>query len=364
LEKKTVIKIAIVVPSLVIGGAENMAAQLAANIDKNRFCVELLVMSSPKETNIEKTVKDAGVKTVYFNKELGFSIKTLWVVYKYLNQFKPDVVHTHLSGCVYAIPWALLHGVTMLHTIHNRPIYEVEGSIRRVLKFLYKKRRAVPVAISNIIARETADLYNISPDLVETIFNPVDVARFTARLKKRAQDNKVVFVSVGRFSPQKNHIGLVEAFSCVSKELPVARLVLIGDGELKLIVEKKVEQLGLKDKVEFTGNVADIPQRLARADVFVLPSHYEGLPMSILEAMAAGLPVIATAVGGIPDIVKENGILVNAGDMKGLVDAMIKLGKDEELRKKMGEKALAEVIKYDLPEVTAQYERLYERYRK
>ncbi len=358
--------VAIVVPSLVIGGAENMAAQLAASVDRNRFCVELLVMGAPEGTGIEKYVKRTGVKTVFFHKELGFSLKALWRMHKYLNSFKPDVIHTHLSGCVYAIPWALLHGVTLLHTIHNRPIYEVSGSIRIVLNSLYKKGRAIPIAISGIIAKEAVDLYNIAPGLVETILNPVDLARFPKikTTERKKHSNEVLYANVARFSHQKNHAGLVEAFSRVWKELPNARLILMGDGELKENVEKKVKELGMKDQVEFTGNVSDIPQRLAKVDIFVLSSHYEGLPMTILEAMAAGLPVIATAAGGVPDIVKDNGILVNVGDTDGLANAMIMLGKDEKLRKKMGEIALIEVEKYDISEVTAQYEQLYERYRK
>ncbi|NLY08801.1 MAG: glycosyltransferase family 4 protein [Tissierellia bacterium] len=354
------VRLAIVVPSLVTGGAENMAAQLAAAIDKNRFYVELLVMSSPKGTNIEKTVKDAGVKTVYFNKELGFSIKTLWEVYKYLNQFKPDVIHTHLSGFVYAIPWALLHGVTLLHTIHNRPIYEARGNIRRVLKFLYKKRRAIPVAISSTIAKETVALYNISSNMVETIFNPVDVARF-ARYKKRTHENQVVFVNVARFSPQKNQTGLVEAFSCVNNELPNARLVFIGDGELKKDVEKKVEQLGLKDKVNFTGNVADIPQRLARADVFVLPSHYEGLPMSILEAMAAGLPCIASKIRGNTELIEDGkgGFLFEPTDIDGFAEAINTLSENENLRKKMGVNNLETIKNFDIENIKNEMKTIY-----
>ena len=97
---------------------------------------------------------------------------------------------------------------------------------------------------------------------------------------------------------------------------------------------------------------------LFSSDVFVLPSTYEGLPLTLLEAMAAGLPIIATAVGGAPDIVNDNGILIQPGKKEELISAMIKLSEDSDLRNKMGEIAKKEAQKYDISEITLQYEEL------
>lgn len=357
------IKVAIIIPTLDTGGAENMVAQLAASIDQTLFQTELLVMSAPNGSIVEKRIKNSDVKMTYFNKSLGFNIGTLIKIYKHLNKFNPDIIHTHLSACVYAAPWAVFNKKLILHTIHSRPVYEARGLIRKVLKSLYRRKLAVPVAISDIITLETIELYGLQPCEVKTIYNPVDVARFSSKRKQKTTQAGVIFVNVARFSQQKNHLGLIDAFNQVCKSKPNTKLVLIGDGELRKEAEERVERFGLLGKVEFTGNVLDIPERLAMADVFVLPSHYEGLPLTILEAMAAGLPVIATAVGGVPDIVKGNGLLVEAGNTKELADAMLSLAGNEELRDAMGEIAIADVQKFDILEVKVQYEQLYKKYK-
>lgn len=356
------IKVAIIIPTLGTGGAENMVAQLAASINRDLFKIHLLVVSAPSGSVVENQIKNTDIEVTYFYKGLGFNFNTLIKIYKYLNQFCPDIIHTHLSACIYAAPWAVLKKKPILHTVHNRPVYEAQGVIRRLLKNLYRKNLAVPIAISDIIARETAELYGLNPYIVETIYNPVDVARFSSRHHRKKIHTGVVFVNVARFSQQKNHVGLIDAFNQVLKSKPNIKLVLIGDGELRKEIEERVKSFGLSDRIEFTGNVLDIPERLANADIFVLPSQYEGLPLTILEAMAMGLPVVATAVGGVPDIVKGNGLLVKAGDTNELAEAMINLVDNEELRKAMGKIAIADVQKFDILEVTLQYEQLYEKY--
>ncbi|WP_339244666.1 glycosyltransferase [Paenibacillus sp. FSL R10-2796] len=358
------IKLAIIIPTLDTGGAENMVAQLVSKIDQKSFDLELIVISTSNDSVVEKRIKNKDVKVTFFNKGLGFSMSTLLKIYKHLNKIKPDIIHTHLSACMYAAPWAVLKKTTILHTVHNRPIYEAHGLIRYVLKYLYKRKLAIPIAISETIAKETVELYGLSSSVVETIYNPVDVFKFSNIQPKEKINSEVVFVNVARFSRQKNHNGLIEAFYEVSKIKTNCKLILIGDGELRAEIEERVKHLGLSEKVQFTGNVLDIPQKLANADVFILSSHYEGLPLTILEAMAAGLPVISTAVGGVPDVVKENGLLVEPNISIKLTEAMIKLANNEKLREKMGKIALKEVRKFDISEVTLQYELLYKKYRR
>lgn len=358
------IKLAIIIPTLDTGGAENMVAQLVSKIDQDYFELELIVISTSNDSVVEKRIKNKDVKVTFFNKELGFNMYTLLKIYKHLSKTKPDIIHTHLSACMYAAPWAVFNRRRILHTVHNRPIYEAQGLIRYILKYLYKRKLAVPIAISDIIASETLELYGLPSNVVETIYNPVDILKFANIRSKEKKNSEVVFVNVARFSKQKNHNGLIEAFYEVSKINTNIKLILIGDGELRAEIKEKVERLGLTEKVEFTGNVLDIPQRLANSDIFILPSHYEGLPLTILEAMAAGLPVISTAVGGVPDIVKGNGMLVEAGISKELSEAMIKLADNEKLRVEMGEIALKDVQKFDISEVTLKYEQLYKKYRR
>lgn len=356
-------RVVIVVPSLVVGGAENMVAQLVSNINKEDFNVRLIVMSDNIGTNIDLIVKKAGVDVVYLGKKLGFSLKALQDISKKLTDFQPDIIHTHLSSWVYVFFWSLIHHIKIVHTIHSMPIRECTGIARKLIRALYKRRRIVPVAISEIIMEQTAVQYNLPVYYIETIYNPVNVGKFSIASRRKVRDG-ITFVNVARFSELKNQSFLVEAFSRVLKELPTAHLVLVGDGELRAQVETKVMELHLEEFISFTGLIPNVVDILMQSDIFVLPSRFEGLPLSILEAMAAGLPVIATSVGGVPDIVKGNGILIDEGDIKGLTKAMLKLAEDERLRRAMSKVAINEVKKYDISEVTLQYERLYAKYGK
>jgi len=361
--KKQIKKVAIVIPSLVVGGAENMVAQLASAIDKTRFNVQLLVMSERKGTPIDKKVQDENVKVIYFQKPQGFSFWTLLKVYKHLNYFRPDIIHTNLSACSYVIPWALINGVKIIHTIHNIPCKEAIPKILKVLlRLLYKLKKVVPVAISDIIANETISYYNLKSAEVETIYNPVDLSLYDVESKNSKEDEYVKFVNVARFTKVKNQATLVEAISIISKKYKNIKMLLIGDGELRAEVEAMVDNYNLKDVITFTGNISNVYEKLKQSDIFVLSSHYEGLPLSILEAMAAGLPIIATNVGGVPDVVTDNGILVEDNNLSQLVEAMVKLIENKELRLRMGEASRKNVMRFDIKEIANQYQKLYEKY--
>lgn len=356
-------RVAILVPSLVVGGAENMVAQLIKSIDKKKYDVLLIVMSSKNRTYINTVIEELDIKLIYMDKKVGFSINSFISTFKILTKFKPQIIHTHLSSWVYVFLWGLIYSVNILHTVHSMPIRECTGAARILRKYLYKTKSIIPVAISDMIAKQTSELYNLPSDFIETIYNPVDIQKF--------QDNKgyinkkyITFVNVARFTAIKNQTILVDAFYRVQKELPNTLLVFVGDGELRIQVEEKVRKLHLEEYVSFTGIISDVSDILAQSDIFVLPSAYEGLPLTILEAMAAGLPIIASSVGGIPDIVKDNGILIEPGNREELALAMIELAKSSENRKKMSEIAKNEVKKYDISKVTIKYEKLYKKYEK
>lgn len=140
-----------------------------------------------------------------------------------------------------------------------------------------------------------------------------------------------VFVNVGRLSAQKGQLVLLEAMARVVEELPEARLVIVGDGELRALVERRIDELGLADRVELTGSVpeAEVRARLRRAHALVLPSSAEGLPMVIMEAFAVGTPVISTFVAGIPELIENgrSGVLAPAGRADLLAGAMIEMAR-------------------------------------
>jgi len=355
------IKIAILVPSLGVGGAENMVAQLAAQIDKSQFDVKLLVLSSKKDTHITSYVNKHDVDVVYFDKSLGVNYRILLRVYKYLNVYKPDVIHTHLHAFAYVFPWVILHRIKMLHTVHNRPIFELPPKIQKLINILYKLKKAIPIAISKQIGDELKDLYSVNS--IETIYNPVNISRFEVSNRDYNKDNPV-FITVGRLDKVKNQSLLLRGFSRAVKEYPGIKLLIAGDGMQKEKLQALTKSLQIADSVQFLGIISNAEKHLQNADVFVLTSEYEGLPLTILEAMASGLPIISTDVGGVKDVVTDNGILIESQDEVALAEGMVRLIKDKELREIYGRNSMKNVQPFDINNITNQYQNLYLKYQR
>jgi glycosyltransferase involved in cell wall biosynthesis len=170
-------------------------------------------------------------------------------------------------------------------------------------------------------------------------------------------------ICIAKFRPEKGHALLLEAFAKVLGRVPDARLVLVGDGELASPMARRAEDLGIADQVRFAGAVESIWPELARADVFVLASTTEAAGIAIMEAMAAGLPVVAPAVGGIPELIEpgRNGELCRPGDAAGMARALAGLLADAPRRAAMSERAVAEAARWRMETTVERYFSLYER---
>jgi glycosyltransferase involved in cell wall biosynthesis len=181
-------------------------------------------------------------------------------------------------------------------------------------------------------------------------------------LPRRTTSDHPTVICVGNFREQKGHSDLVAAFARVRAEIPAAKLVLVGEGERHGAVESEVRQLGLSDSVEFRGEVQDVWPEFAAADVFALASLYEPLGIAVIEAMAAGLPVVATAVGGIPELLEPNGtgLLVPPRDPAALADGLTSLLKSKDLRSRLSERSRARAAEMHTEKTVSQYFSLYE----
>lgn len=354
-------KVAVILPYFGNGGAENMVAHLVSHINLNKVNMQVYcIFGKPLRNHLEKEVQEHGVKIIFIGKKLGFSIKAVFNLYKELNKFDPDIVHTHLMGCMYATPWVFFHKVKMLHTLHSIPEAENRNIIRRLTtKFLYKIKKAIPVAISEENKKLISEYYNLKLNSVEVVNNPV----ITLKYYHNENSKKVMtLITVGRLSKEKNQQMLIQAFYEVKKVKFGVRLVIVGDGVERKRLEEKVHSLELDDSVTFVGNVTDVENYLCNADIFLLSSLYEGIPLAILEAMAAKLPIIATNVGGIKDIVTNNGILVPSENIEEMKKAILKLVENPKLIKEMGLNSLLNVKKYDINNIVKNYTILYEKY--
>ena len=181
-------------------------------------------------------------------------------------------------------------------------------------------------------------------------------------LLAKKEHSEFVFLTAGRLSDQKNQKLLIDAFHELLSEQVHAKLIILGDGPNKECLNQQVKQLGLENDVSLLGNVDNIEEYMARVDVFILSSLYEGLPLVLLEAMAAGLPIISTDVGGVKDIVTDNGILVPSMDVKELKLAMQKIMEEKKMREKFAAKSYEHVLEYNSPNIANQYTELYKKY--
>jgi glycosyltransferase involved in cell wall biosynthesis len=175
--------------------------------------------------------------------------------------------------------------------------------------------------------------------------------------------NELTFICTASLTPKKGHSVLLDAFARVVAKVPASTLLLAGTGETRAALEGQVSRLGLGASVRFLGARSDVPELLAAADVFVLSSLWEGMPLSVMEAMAAGKPVVCTAVGGSVEIVQNgvNGFLVPSGDSHRLADAMIELA-DPEKRALFGKRAAGTALdQFDLAAMVRAYEALYDK---
>lgn len=350
-------KVAVCLPHFGNGGAESMVSQLVSALDQKKIEAKVFCVFGNAHGNaLEERVQKAGIEIVYLKKGVGFSPKAVLNMWKQLRAFKPDVVHTHLSACVYCAPWVLFHKAKMVHTIHNIPQKEGNKVRRTLMRFMYKIKKAVPVAISDTNHDLVCAEYHLKPEAVQTIYNPVQCEKF---YRSDTHGETVELITVGRLSAQKNQKLLIDAFGTVAQKREDVRLTIVGKGELEQQLKAQAQTLGLAAKIRFTGVVENPQDYLATADIFVLSSNYEGLPLAVLEAMAAGLPIVSTDVGGVKDIVTDNGLLAPPNDQGALSQALLRLIEDPNLREQFGQKSLEYAQNYALPVIAQKYMELY-----
>lgn len=362
-------KVVHIVPVLSPGGAERVAVHIVSGLHRQLYEPVVISLMGRMDCELDHLLDAAGVEVRYLGKHLGFDYRMYSRLFQVLKDCRPDIIHTHLQVLRYVFPVAtLLKRRAVLHTVHNLAEREIEPGMRW-LQHLALRQGVVPVAVAEEVALSLERVYGI-PEcrVIENCIPTLNYAHpITPRNEWRAREgfkeDEILFVCVARLATQKNHALLLKAYS----EGPAAdrrtHLVLIGDGMLRHQLEAQARSLGVIDQVHFLGVRADIPDALGAMDVFVLGSDFEGNPLSVMEAMASGLPIVSTAVGGVPDLFEsgKQGILVPRGDVRSLSKAMTFLSQDPEARKSLGLAAARRAReKFDVATMVRAYEEMYE----
>ena len=353
-------KIMQVIPSFCFGGAEIMCENLCYALTAMGH--EVLAVSLYREhTPISRRMEAAGVRIEYLDKTLGLDLSMVGKLTNLMKWERPQVVHTHLDVIKYAAAAAKLAGVKKcVHTVHSVAYKEAEGRIQKIINNTYYKLGwSRPVALSPEVRDTIASFYDMDRDRISVIYNGVDLSRCIPKEGYTAGET-VNILHVGRFDVPKNHPGLLRTFRKLIDRGQNCHLHLVGDGDLRPEMEALAENLELTKYVTFHGMQSNVYPYLHEADVFVLPSLYEGIPMTIIEAMGTGLPIAASRVGGIPDLLRngESGLLVPCEE-EAVADALEMLVKDADLRERMGRSAKQDSQRFSALTMAEEYCKIY-----
>ena len=306
------------------GGAERMIVTLMAALPAYGWQSILVHHAEPGIRRLVDETKGVGVETRVTAPMQGRGRWRATLQFaRELRRWAPAVFHAHLSSpsaCRYALIAARLAGLPVVATVQ---LYvPVTGRRATYPQLLFSLGVDRYIAVSDEVAQRMRALCFGGSRKIRVVHNGVPIEQFEDACTAPVRNDRTppIVLAVARLHPQKGLHYLLEA----ATQLPDVRFVVAGDGQERSALERKAGALGVGDRVEFLGERDDVPALLKTADVFVLPSLYEGLPVSVLEAMAAGTPVVATAIGGTTEAVDdgESGILVPPRDPEALANAI------------------------------------------
>lgn len=339
-----------------------MAATLALNLKGRGANVRVVCLRNLGNMPLpEEDFQKAGIELVPLFKDDGFSVKTLRMLAARIKGWKIDVVHTHnpLVNHYGAMAARLGGARAVVSTIHGISTLNMPSWAKMVFWMSCLMTDRV-VGVCPVVGETLRRQYLLESDKISVINNGIELEKLLS-IKPRPATSPFVFGTVGRLVPVKDQSTLLEAFAAVVRSHPNCRLEILGDGELRPRLEEQVQLLGLRQSVHFRGFSRDIPGFLAALDAFVMSSLSEGLPLTVLEAMAASLPIVATSVGGVIRLVEDAGCgwLCPAAQPAALAFAMhqaIESGN----RAVLGERGRAAVLRdYSVAKMTADYEALF-----
>jgi sugar transferase (PEP-CTERM/EpsH1 system associated) len=326
------------------GGLENGVVNLVNRLPAERF--DHAIVALTEATDFRNRVRRSDVAVHALGKRPGNDPRMYWRLYRLLRRLRPDIVHTRNFGTLDCSFIAWLAGVPRrIHGEHGWDINDPDGTVRKyqLLRRVFGLWVQRWLTVSRDLSRWLAERCRIPATRIGQIYNGVDTERFRPTTHPAASPSVVTIGTVTRFQPIKDPLNLARAYIHARRLLTdhaiELRLVLAGDGDLRKEVEAVLAAAGASSQVQFLGSRDDVAALLPTFDVFVLASRREGISNTILEAMACGLPVIATATGGNLEIVEDGttGTLVPVQDAAALGAAIARYALDAALRRAHGQ---------------------------
>ena len=358
-------RVMIVVHGLETGGAEMMVLHLARELDHAGHPVRVVSLHGD-ETDVAGLMRRAGIDVVALNKAGGPDPRTVLRLRAQMRDFSPTVVHTHLPVLEYVLPAARLYGrrVGIIHTVHNLARAETRHRVLRAINRRAFSHGVVPVALNEEVRSSICREYALPTSAVPVVGNGIDLDAFRGPQRRGLRGAGARLLCVARLAPAKNHALLLQTVARLRESGRDVSLTLVGDGPLRGRLEELARELGISERVRFAGRRTDTPAFYRDCDLFVLLSDYEGMPMSIIEAMASGLPVVATRAGGVGELVDDgvSGALVEA-DAAAAAEAIAAICDDPALYARLSAGAVMTSSRYSATAMMEKYVGLYDRYR-
>lgn len=340
---------------LELGGMEKLLVEFARHADRSRF--DLQFVSLTGRGRVAAEIEALGFPVTALEQPAGTRPGLIFTLASLLATSRPDVVHTHnAKPLIYGGLAARVAGVpVVVHTRHGQG----QGENRRQRRLIDLAARCADCMVGvsdDSTALAAGD--GTAPRKLRTILNGIDLSRF--RYAGPRPDGPTLYV--GRLSPEKDVESLLRAAALVRTTHPQFRLEIAGNGPLRPALERLTDELAIRDVVRFLGAVADVPALLATGRLLVLPSLTEGIALTLLEAMACGLPTVATRVGGNAEVVLDGrtGLLIPPGEPQALAAAISQIYANPHGAAELGAAGRARVeAHFDVRRMVAEYESLY-----
>ncbi len=353
------IKIAQVITRLDWGGSPDIFRVLCSHLDPSLYDITLIVGDTKHPTlktdEFLKRFKGRTVIVPQLQRDINpvTDIPAFWSLYSIFRKGRFDIVHTHTAkaGALGRLAAALTRVPVIIHTPHGHNLYGYfnkrrSAIIARIEKFLTRFTDEI-IALTELERSDYVKFGVATEGKISVIYQGLELdklvrdwksARILGNVFKIGPDTRVVGM-VGRLEPVKGSSVFIEAAAHIAKLCPNVKFIIAGEGSLKASMEKRAQELGISAKVIFAGWRDDIPDIISLMDIMVLPSLNEAVGIALIEAQAEGVPVVASKVGGIPEVVKDKktGILVPPSDTVAIADAVVSLLGDKPKCAAMGE---------------------------
>ena len=348
------IKILEIINDATIGGGQVHVDQILSEIDKSRFVP--FIACSEHGDFLEKFVKH-GARYFPVDIAKNLNVFCIYKIYRILKNNRIDILHTHggIAGLWGRLAAIFAQGTVVIHTIHGiHFLYYRQIVLQRIYIIIEKflsKFTTITICVSNSDKKKGLAHKLFDPERCLVIRNGINHASFLSR--KSSSSSKIfdfaqgthLICNVGSLDPVKGQKYLLAAFKLVTETLPNSKLLIIGDGPIRNDLISDSRKLGLENQVKFLGIRTDVREILALCDLFVLTSLWEGLPLSVLEAMTMGKAIVASRIAGIQEIIEDGkeGLLISPENPILIAEAMIKLLQDRSLAHVMGKRAQKKV---------------------